>query len=71
MGRSIKHSSRNFTPDSRGKIHINKPLPGRFSLSGEPLDKADKEIIDYSNSTLGACATNVKLIIGVGGMRKT
>jgi hypothetical protein len=62
------HSSGNFTPDPRGKILLNKPLPAIFCLPGERLN--DKGNEDYPNFTLGACAANVKLILGVGGMRK-
>jgi hypothetical protein len=38
MGRVMDYSSWNLTPDRRGKILINMPLPGMFLCPGERLD---------------------------------
>jgi hypothetical protein len=62
------YSSWNFTPDPRGKILTNKPLSRGFLIPGERLNY--EGIKDIPQSTLKARTTNVKLILGVGGMRK-
>jgi hypothetical protein len=61
-------SSWNFTPDPRGKIHINKPSPGIFLIPGECLNY--KEIKDFPLCTVKVRASIVKLIRGGRGMRK-
>jgi hypothetical protein len=64
----MEYSSWNFTPDLRGKILLNMPLPRHVLMPGERLDY--KGIKDFPEGNLKARATNVKLILRVGGMGK-